>query len=187
MDQSPSRWAAKCTTWHLQLSFLTAGRSQNRCLAAQNLEGGRTAPRFKILIPVCENSVCAIKAESSLAKLIKESRLIIWDETAFSKALYTPLNKDIRAINDMCLALFPGEERAYFSADSVLEDNPKDALPVEFLISLTPSGLPDHEMKLKVGAPIMLLRNLQIGPDRTLKNSTRMVVAQMMDKGARLL
>ena len=50
-------------------------------LAAQNLEGGRTAhSRFKIPIPIFENSFCAIKAESSLAKLIKESRLIIWDE-----------------------------------------------------------------------------------------------------------
>ena len=28
----------------------------------------------------------------------------------------------------------------------------------------------------------MLLRNLQAGPDRTLKNGTRMVVLQMMDK-----
>ena len=28
----------------------------------------------------------------------------------------------------------------------------------------------------------MLLRNLQAGPDRTLKNGTRMVVMQMMDK-----
>ncbi|KAJ8369511.1 hypothetical protein SKAU_G00095390 [Synaphobranchus kaupii] len=33
-----------------------------------------------IPIPIFENSVCAIKAESSLAKLIKESRVIIWDE-----------------------------------------------------------------------------------------------------------
>lgn len=49
-------------------------------LAVQNLESGRTAhSRFKIPIPVFENSVCAIKAESSLLKLIKESRLIIWD------------------------------------------------------------------------------------------------------------
>ena len=50
-------------------------------LAAQNLEGGKTAhSRFRIPIPIFQDSVCAINAESSLAKLIKESNLIIWDE-----------------------------------------------------------------------------------------------------------
>ena len=50
-------------------------------LAAQNLEGGRTAhSRFKIPIPVMEDSTCSIRAQSALAKLIKKSDLIIWDE-----------------------------------------------------------------------------------------------------------
>ena len=93
--------------------------------------------------------------------------------------VYTPLNTDIREINNICMADFPGEERVYFSADSILDD---DSLPVEFLNSLTPSGIPDHTLILKRGAPVMLLRNLQAGPDRTLKNGTRMVVLQMMDK-----
>ena len=39
-------------------------------LAAQNLEGGRTAhSRFKIPIDILEDSTCSIKAQSSLAKL----------------------------------------------------------------------------------------------------------------------
>jgi hypothetical protein len=50
-------------------------------LAAQNLEGGRTAhSRFKIPIDILEDSTCSIKAQSGLAKLIKMSKLIIWDE-----------------------------------------------------------------------------------------------------------
>ena len=50
-------------------------------LAAQNLQGGRTAhSRFKIPIPILEDSTCGIKAQSDLAKLIKETSLIIWDE-----------------------------------------------------------------------------------------------------------
>ena len=50
-------------------------------LAAQNLEGGRTAhSRFKIPIDILEDSTCSIKAQSALAKLIRMAKLIIWDE-----------------------------------------------------------------------------------------------------------
>ena len=48
-------------------------------LAAQNFLGGRTAhSHFKIPIPIQDNSTCSIKAQSDLAKLIKETKLIIW-------------------------------------------------------------------------------------------------------------
>ena len=50
-------------------------------LAAQNLIGGRTAhSRFKIPIPIQEDSTCSIKAQSDLAKLLRETKLIVWDE-----------------------------------------------------------------------------------------------------------
>ena len=32
--------------------------------------------------------------------------------------------------------------------------------PIEFLNSLTPSGMPPHELKLAPGAVVMLLRNI---------------------------
>ena len=50
-------------------------------LAAQNLQGGRTAhSRFKIPIPIMEDSTCRIPAQSALAKLLIKADLIIWDE-----------------------------------------------------------------------------------------------------------
>ena len=44
------------------------------------------------------------------------------------------------------------------------------------------SGISDHELSLKVGAPVMLLRNLQAGPNISLRNGTRMIIIQMMDR-----
>ena len=289
-------------------------------LAAQNLEGGRTAhSRFKIPIPVHEDSTCSIKAQSDLAKLIKETSLIIWDEvfschkfnieavhrtlkdlmqseedfggkvvcfagdprqtlpvvkhagrgktveacfqmsSLFSKmkqcqltenmrtdhdeidfseyllsvgegkedvfdelsdfaikipneylvptkekliqkvfpnlnsnqadpneliegAIYTPLNADVKDINDICMQNFPGKSRSYLSADSILENDHHDAIPSEYLNSMSISGLPDHDLKLKIGAPVMLLRNLQGGQNNSLRNGTRMIIVNMMDR-----
>jgi ATP-dependent DNA helicase PIF1 len=46
--------------------------------------------------------------------------------------------------------------------------------PTEFLNSLSITGLCDHELHLKVGVPVMLLRNLD--PSRGLCNGTRLIV-----------
>ena len=50
-------------------------------IAAELLEGGRTAhSRFKIPIPVNENSTCSISLQSHEAELLRRVSLIIWDE-----------------------------------------------------------------------------------------------------------
>ena len=71
--------------------------------------GGRTAhSRFKIPIPVMEDSTCNVKAQSDLAKLIKKTNLIIWDEV-FSCHRYNIEAVD-RTLRDIlqCDELFGG-------------------------------------------------------------------------------
>ena len=49
------------------------------------------------------------------------------------------------------------------SADSVgCQDNSDEVInfPVEYLNTITLSGLPSHILQLKVGCPVVLLRNL---------------------------
>ncbi|XP_070049167.1 uncharacterized protein [Nicotiana tomentosiformis] len=55
-------------------------------LAASLLPGGRTAhSRFKIFIDVNENFSCNISKQSSLASLIRDAKLIVWDEISLAK------------------------------------------------------------------------------------------------------
>ncbi|KAF1889936.1 hypothetical protein Lal_00025266 [Lupinus albus] len=75
-----------------------------------------------------------------------------------------------------------GDEREYLSSYSIDRSESNDiealqGLTPEFLNSLGTSGLPNHKIKLKVGTPIMLLRNLY--KTEGLCNGTRMIVNRL--------
>ena len=74
------------------------------------------------------------------------------------------MNEDALAINDTVLQLLPGESRTYLSIDTVESDTDAEAAayPLEFLNSLIFSGMPPHKLSLKVGAVVVLLRNLSL-------------------------
>lgn len=47
----------------------------------------------------------------------------------------------------------------------------------EFLNTIVASGLPNHKLRLKVGVPVMLLRNLDL--QNGLCNGTRLIITRM--------
>ena len=98
-------------------------------------------------------------------------------EELMASGIFCPRNDDAWEINQICLNKLPGEEKTYLSCDRV-EDEDCVSVNTELLNSRRPSGFPDHNLILKVGAPVMLLRNLQCG----LVNGTRMIVRAMHGK-----
>ncbi|XP_015942771.1 uncharacterized protein LOC107468041 [Arachis duranensis] len=98
------------------------------------------------------------------------------------RAILAPTLNCVIDVNNKKTAGLPGQERVYLSFDSVCakEGNMKfelDAFSIEILNRINCSGLSPHKLVVKVGAPVMLLRNI----DQTngLCNGSRMQVIRM--------
>ncbi|KAM6547757.1 hypothetical protein CsatB_019433 [Cannabis sativa] len=92
--------------------------------------------------------------------------------TMMNRAILTPKNSFVDEINLMLIARFPGEAHHYYSRDEAI-DSTEQSVMEDFLNTLTPNGLPPHELQLKRNCPIMLLRN--INPSDGLCNGTRLI------------
>ena len=98
------------------------------------------------------------------------------------RAILAPALEAVEKINNFMLSQIPGAETTYLSSDSVCKasdgDNQQNALySSEFLNSIKCSGLPNHKFTLKIGVPVMLLRN--IDQSAGLCNGTRLIVTQL--------
>jgi len=103
------------------------------------------------------------------------------DEYFLERTILSAKNDEVDEINASILQKFPGNPHVLMSADSVQLENPERQdecpYPAEYLNSLKASGLPLAKLMLKVGCPVMLLRNLDAS--KGLCNGTRMVVTEI--------
>ena len=76
------------------------------------------------------------------------------------------LNKDVDIMNHKVLQEFPGQSQVFYSADSIPtselsgEDDPLLNYPVEALNEINCTGMPLANLEVKIGCPIMVLKNL---------------------------
>lgn len=107
----------------------------------------------------------------------------LWNNTYLQeRAILSPTNDVVSKVNDYVLSLITGEENVYLSSDSITKadggvNSRSNDLSIEFLNSIKCSGLPNHEIHLKVGAPVMLIRN--IDQSFGLCNDTRLIVTRL--------
>ncbi|XP_076953596.1 uncharacterized protein LOC143627717 [Bidens hawaiensis] len=99
------------------------------------------------------------------------------------RELLAPTNEVVHEINDRLIESFPGEPVEYLSSDSVskseyIDGNVDPTLySTEILNGLKIAGLPNHSLILKLGVPVMLLRN--IDQKKGLCNGTRLQVISL--------
>jgi len=103
------------------------------------------------------------------------------------RSILAPKNTDVDEVNNAILKLLSKELHTYLSENSLtpIEEGASvaagvsmDSLyPVEFLNTLQFGGIANHKLELKVGVPILLLRNLNqsIG----LCNGTKLIVKRL--------
>ncbi|XP_041011406.1 replication protein A 70 kDa DNA-binding subunit B-like [Juglans microcarpa x Juglans regia] len=89
-----------------------------------------------------------------------------------NRAILTPKNNSVDEINTILIQRFPGTVTQYYSFDETI-DTSEQGIMEDFLNTLTPNGLPPHELLLKKNCPIMLLRN--VNPSEGLCNGTRLI------------
>jgi ATP-dependent DNA helicase PIF1 len=130
------------------------------------------------LIKDSTNPLAAI-VESTYPSLLRNMT-----DPAFFKdrAILAPKNAIVDTINGYILETIPGEETEYLSYDSPCSGNsnvdvPDDVHTPEFLNTINSSGLPNHKIRLKVGVPIMLMRNMN--QSLGMCNGTRLIVTKM--------
>jgi hypothetical protein len=104
------------------------------------------------------------------------------------RAILTPKNTEVHEINDYAVDRFRPDlpTLTFFSSDSASHaDSDTERLnldilyPPEYLNSLRLSGLPLHELKLKIGCPLMVMRN--IDPTHGLCNGTRVTLQSVVN------
>ncbi|XP_019234577.1 PREDICTED: uncharacterized protein LOC109215028 [Nicotiana attenuata] len=98
------------------------------------------------------------------------------------RAILTPTLDMVESINEYMISLDQSSEKSYLSSDTICSsDNTYSALEhvhtPEFLNTIKCSGVPNHALTLKVGIPVMLLRNI----DRSagICNGTRLIITKL--------
>ena len=98
------------------------------------------------------------------------------DEWFRDRIIMTSKNDAAQELNNLLLQRFKGSHKTYKSIDTVVEIEDAVNYPVEFLNTLNPPGMPPHLLSLKIGAPVMLLRNFK--PPK-LCNGTRLRITAL--------
>ncbi|XP_026400441.1 ATP-dependent DNA helicase PIF1-like [Papaver somniferum] len=158
---------------------------ENRAYADFLLKVG-SEPVDKVYLPSAVN-VCKNRREliTKLYPCLTKTQIWRGDEECYeqvskeeltNKMILTARNDDVNEINVEALNFLDGDTHTYLAVDMLTPDESGRIPPIsnEFLQNLNPQGMPLFKLQLKVGCPIILMRNL--APLEGLCNGRRLLV-----------
>ena len=95
------------------------------------------------------------------------------------RVILAATNKEVQMLNDVICSKLPGSNTVLRSSDEIGNTQDQFRFNTEYLNSLLPNGFPPHELNLKPGMPLMLLRNLS--PKQGLCNGTKLIFEKALD------
>ena len=152
---------------------------------------GRLPKRINVHNQAISIDSCYISKSKNLSQFINETYADMnqrKDANYYKdRCILTTLNETVREINDICLEQFQAhitdggkyQSKIYESEDSVGLDDVGSMFSKEWLNEQDYNGVPLHKLRLKVGAPVILLRN--INPAEGLCNGTRLIITELHD------
>ncbi|XP_074324207.1 uncharacterized protein LOC141661121 [Apium graveolens] len=159
-----------------------------------DIGNGHVSPPRVCNFPATENQIlipsqfCDVQTENTVDNMIRSTYPNFahkGQSTQYlsERGILTPTNQTLGHLNSLIVDKLPGESVSYFSVDAVEEfggtnEDLNEAFPIEYLNSLNVAGMPPHDLKLKVGAVVMLMRNLN--QTLGLCNGTRMIVTKFL-------
>lgn len=97
------------------------------------------------------------------------------------RVILAPYNASVDSINIDVLGLLRGEVTTLTSVDEAKTEEDYDAdMPTEYVNTLSFPNFPPHKLDLKIGCPVILLRNL--APGEGLCNGTRLILTAVSAK-----
>ncbi|KAL0867452.1 hypothetical protein ABMA27_008239 [Loxostege sticticalis] len=98
------------------------------------------------------------------------------DEWLCERAVMSPKNESVNKINNKILEVLASEPKIYTSIDTVMSSDDSTTYPIEFINTLELTGVPSHKLELKIGVPVLLMRNLDAP---RFCNGTRLRVTEL--------
>ncbi|XP_010484862.1 PREDICTED: uncharacterized protein LOC104763150 [Camelina sativa] len=177
LQESQGNFAA----WLLSVGDGTAPTNETKDVNEDDGQMVVVDPKF-IMQSTGDHLQDIFKATNAENKLSKSTYASVTE-----RAILTPRNETVDEINTYMLEHLPGTSKEYLSLDSMGKGDTvntayESLYIVEYFNSLEFPGLPKHQLALKVGAPIMLIRN--INQKEGLCNGTRLIVTRL---GKRLI
>lgn len=97
------------------------------------------------------------------------------------RCILAPWNREAREINNFVLDMFPGDVFDLWAIDEAFDPNSPgladNSYSPEYLQAAAPSGFPPAHLRLKIGCPVIVLRNLHL--EEGICNGTQGIVCRI--------